>query len=556
MKKYLSYLLLILLVFNFFYNSFARRIKTSHFHTGSLKYNGVSLIVPSNYEEMSRLAVELLLARLKKLVTEKGSAVIALPTGNTPLLIYEILRNYYRSNPIWNKVTLVQIDEYIGASPEEESSFQFQLRKNLVEYLPFKKFIAINGAAEDIAAERERYERAIKKLGGIDIIFLGIGINGHVAFHEPGLKTEKSVEIVELHEVTRKANNVPYSQAITITLNEILKAKEIFLISSAKKKRNIISEALNGDISYRLPASLLRTHSNTTFIVDRSSINEETVNILSEKIKEEILEYLKGREIKIFATDLDFILTPINEGITEQVAEKLTKLAKNGIHIALLTGSSYKTVKRIFLDRLPDDFPWQNLSLYCNFGADAYRFSSQKRLIRIYPRIEMLDQQVKQIEAVIEEFKKLFPQEFVECQFENKVKATLILKPKVRTIERYNEMLDFLSAHLSKVGLFVNGSGHLDTIDISSTDKSYGLFNLRDRLNVSFSQITYVADAFAGKYGSDVPTIIQDILLFNVGFFQDVPSAVYSLALYGDLGTQVLIDAIIELKKGQDNRDQ
>lgn len=525
-----------------------RRLKIVDPSPGKLSYNGISLIVPSSYFEMSHTAVEFLLSRLREVVKKKGEAVVALPTGNTPQLMYEILRTQYKDDPIWKNLILLQIDEYAGAAPENETSFQYQLRKSLVSHLPFKKFISINGSAEDIQAERERYENVIRKLGGIDILFLGIGRNGHLAFHEPGVITSRAVEIVELQESTRKANNVSYRKAITLTLNEILRAKEIFLIASGKEKKEILSQALNGEISYSLPASLLRTHPRVTFIAERSAINEELQEKLKQRLKQEILTYLKGSEIRVFATGLDFTLTPLGQKIAPAVAEKLAELARQGVHIALITGNSYSTLKKVFLNQLPSNFPLENLSLYPNFGADGYYFTSRGRKVRIYPSISMLSLQKEMLEKTVQEFQQKFPEEFQEFIMQEDSKATILLKPRVRSRENYERLLEFLASRLSSVGLYINGTGHFGSIDIASADKSYALFNLRDRLQVGFDQIIYLGDTFGGRYGNDLPTIIPGVTVFNVGSLAGVPASVISLGLRSELGAQALLEAILELK--------
>lgn len=109
------------------------------------------------------------------------------------------------------------------------------------------------------------------KLGELDILVLGIGANGHLAFNEPGYDTDSRVGIVNLTPQTREANHAGFDSALTITLKTILSAGEIIVIASGKGKSSIVEEALLGEISLRVPASFLQHHLRTTYVVDAAA---------------------------------------------------------------------------------------------------------------------------------------------------------------------------------------------------------------------------------------------------------------------------------------------
>jgi len=252
-----------------------RRVKSREFsQAGEIKVGNIGVILNSNYEEMSRTVAERLMERMREIVREKGEVKIGLPTGNTPLRVYEILRTQFKNDPIWEKVILIQLDEYVGADPNSPESFQYQLRENLVKHVRLKKFLAINGNASDINGERLRYEKELSQLGELDILVLGIGQNGHLAFNEPGFATEDLVGVVELSPQTREVNHVDFTHAYTISLKTILQAKEIILIASGEKKREIVEKALLGEVNLNLPASFLQNHPHTTFIIDQGACSE------------------------------------------------------------------------------------------------------------------------------------------------------------------------------------------------------------------------------------------------------------------------------------------
>lgn len=229
---------------------------------------GVKVMVEPTYEEMSERACEILMKKLKKIAGEKEEVVLVLPTGRTPIRLYELLIERYKDDPVWGKVILVQLDEYVGASPEDEESFQYFLKSRLLNKLRVKRFIGINGGAKNLEEEVIRYNELLKELGSIDILVLGIGRNGHIAFNEPGFSSQLNFDIVELTEETQKVNGVTYEKAFTITVPYLLKSKFIMLLASGESKQEIIERTLKGPISKDIPASLLRGHPDCIFILD------------------------------------------------------------------------------------------------------------------------------------------------------------------------------------------------------------------------------------------------------------------------------------------------
>jgi glucosamine-6-phosphate deaminase len=148
--------------------------------------------------------------------------------------------------------------------------------------LPIKKeYIHIpNGVAGDIVEECNRYENLISKFGGIDIQILGIGVNGHIGFNEPGSSFSSKTRQIVLDESTRTVNarffasiNEVPKYAITMGIGTILKAKKILLLVSGENKKETMRRLLNGDISEDFPASILKTHPNVLVIADESAMN-------------------------------------------------------------------------------------------------------------------------------------------------------------------------------------------------------------------------------------------------------------------------------------------
>jgi glucosamine-6-phosphate deaminase len=135
-----------------------------------------------------------------------------------------------------------------------------------------------NGVAENIEKECREYDEAIENAGGIDLQLLGIGTNGHIGFNEPSDFLNLNTHLTDLTEDTIKANSrffdsideVP-TEAITMGLGSIMKAKKIILLASGEKKAEIISKLVEDKISTRVPASMLQVHPNVLVIVDKAA---------------------------------------------------------------------------------------------------------------------------------------------------------------------------------------------------------------------------------------------------------------------------------------------
>lgn len=236
----------------------------------------MEVIITKNYQKMSEVAASV----VARAITKNKKVVLALPTGKTPRELYHLLiKAYHRGKISFKKAVAFNLDEYISLSPTDKASYHFYMKENFFKFIDIKsKNIFIpDGQAKNLAAERRRYEREIKKRGGLDLVILGLGKNDHLGFNEPGSSFNSKTRVVKLSEVTRKANikffrgrKVP-NLAITMGLKTIFSAKKIILLASGKEKAEAVKKALKAPISPQIPASILRQHPNITFILDRAA---------------------------------------------------------------------------------------------------------------------------------------------------------------------------------------------------------------------------------------------------------------------------------------------
>ncbi len=207
-------------------------------------------------------------------------AVLGLATGNTPKSVYEeLIRLHKNDNLSFHNVISFNLDEYYPIGPEDNQSYTYFMRHHLFNHIDIDpKNIHIPHTSlspENIAQYCLDYEDKIMSYGGLDLQLLGIGRNGHIGFNEPGSSFESTTRLVNLHPLTRAdaqtdfgtLENVPH-QAISIGIQTILQAKRILLLALGHKKSEIVSKALNGEISIEVPASILQTIPQVEYILD------------------------------------------------------------------------------------------------------------------------------------------------------------------------------------------------------------------------------------------------------------------------------------------------
>jgi glucosamine-6-phosphate deaminase len=235
----------------------------------------------------ARSEAERALAReIAELVCAKPTAVLGLATGNTPIGVYaELARLHQRGEIDFARVVTFNLDEYLGLPPGDARSFRSWMRVELFDHVNLARenacFPDVHAPEHLLDGACARYEEAIRRTGGIDLLVLGIGRNGHIAFNEPGSERESRTRVVELAPVTRddaalafgSASAVPEC-AITMGIATILAARRIRVLAFGEKKAAIVARALAGDIGPSLPATFLREHADATLHVDRAAAAE------------------------------------------------------------------------------------------------------------------------------------------------------------------------------------------------------------------------------------------------------------------------------------------
>ena len=233
-------------------------------------------------ESMGKAAAEKASEILLDAIKEKGEANFVIATGASQ---FEFLDNLTKITSIdWSKTTMFHLDEYVGLSEDHPASFRKYLKDRFINKVHPGNFYLVKGETEDPKKECDRLNGIISQKE-IDVAFVGIGENGHLAFNDPpaDFDTEKAYIIVELDDACRRQQlgegwfksfeDVP-KKAISMSVKQILKSKHIICTVPDKRKAQAVKDCFKGEkISPDCPASILKEHKNCfVFLDDQSSI--------------------------------------------------------------------------------------------------------------------------------------------------------------------------------------------------------------------------------------------------------------------------------------------
>jgi glucosamine-6-phosphate deaminase len=228
------------------------------------------------YETKAELYPDLihrLQAEIESLRVISRSPVLALPTGNTMVPLYELITQSAESLKVstWH---CFQLDEYYPLNQDSVGkSFRTYLNHHFYSKVgaPPAFMESLDGFTSDPEAECERYEKKIAAEGGIDLAILGIGVNGHIAFNEPGSPFDSRTRLVTLEPETLKSNfkeSPPFHQAMTIGIGTLLQAKKIWVVALSKSKAQAVRSAIHEPMNSAVPASALQLHPQVTWFLD------------------------------------------------------------------------------------------------------------------------------------------------------------------------------------------------------------------------------------------------------------------------------------------------
>ena len=236
-----------------------------------------------NYHELSLAAAN----EIASLVKSKPTAVLCLASGDTPRLTCKLLAEKAAEEHInFSQCTFIGLDEWVGIPPENEGSCHYFFKHNLFDRINFSpaNIHLFNALTDEPLKECAKLDKLIFEKGGIDLIIVGVGMNGHIGFNEPGVSFDLFAHVINLDDITIAVGQKYFSkpvalkQGITLGLKHLMQARKAILMANAVKKAEVIKRALEEPVSNLFPAGIITMHPNGMVMID-----EEAASLLQNK---------------------------------------------------------------------------------------------------------------------------------------------------------------------------------------------------------------------------------------------------------------------------------
>jgi galactosamine-6-phosphate isomerase len=219
-------------------------------------------------------------AWLAEHLQEQPDALLCLATGATPMRAYELLTARRAADPqLFDRMRVLKLDEWGGLSLDDPATCEQHLRKSLVTPLNLqRRYIGFESQPADPADECTRIAHWLHEHGPIDVSVLGLGVNGHVGFNEPGDSLHPHAHVAELSEASLAHAMIADSAArpsygLTLGMADILQAGRVLLLVTGQAKRRPLERLLSGEITTNFPASLLTLHRDVLLLCDEAAMS-------------------------------------------------------------------------------------------------------------------------------------------------------------------------------------------------------------------------------------------------------------------------------------------
>lgn len=244
------------------------------------------LVIHPDYDACSVWAAYHIAGRINEAQpTAQKPFVLGLPTGSTPLGTYRKLIELNKAGKVsFEHVVTFNMDEYVGLPADHPQSYHFFMWDNFFNHINIKKenVHILDGMAKDLAAECAAYEKAIADVGGIDLFLGGVGVDGHLAFNEPGSSLSSRTRVKSLTSDTIQVNSrffggdisqVP-TTALTVGVGTVTDAREVLVLITGRNKMHALRHAVEEGISQMWTISALQLHPKAVIVCDEDSTEE------------------------------------------------------------------------------------------------------------------------------------------------------------------------------------------------------------------------------------------------------------------------------------------
>ena len=221
-------------------------------------------------------------ARVTRLVADLPSAVLGLPTGRTPVRLYaELCARHEQGRIDVSRVSTFTLDECLGLPASHPASYRTFMEAHLFAHvnLARRNIHFLDGMARSPETECVRFEAAIRRAGGLDLLILGIGGNGHIGFNEPAQALVADTHRARLAPATRRSNAALFAgrpdrvpaEALSMGVGTILRSRAVILMATGASKRDAVRAMVSGRVSPKLPASFLQLHRDVELVLDAAA---------------------------------------------------------------------------------------------------------------------------------------------------------------------------------------------------------------------------------------------------------------------------------------------
>lgn len=250
------------------------------------------LIPLENLSDVGRWSAQYIVNKINKFApTADRPFILGLPTGSSPLATYEQLVTLHKAGKVsFEHVVTFNMDEYVGLPPSHPESYYSFMHNHFFNHVDIQShnINLLDGLADDLEAECQRYEDKIKSNGKINLFMGGVGSDGHIAFNEPGSSLASRTRIKTLTQDTRLANSRFFDNdinkvpklALTIGVGTLLDAQEVLTLVTGHHKALALQAAVEGCVNHLWTVSALQLHQKAIIVCDSASTMELKVKTL------------------------------------------------------------------------------------------------------------------------------------------------------------------------------------------------------------------------------------------------------------------------------------
>jgi galactosamine-6-phosphate isomerase len=236
----------------------------------------MKIIIRDSYESISNQTAD----QLIEVMSHYQKPLLSPASGSSPLGLYKELVDRHQQNKFDHSNWLfLGLDEWVGMSAETEGSCRYRMDHDLFlpMQVPQKSICFFNGNAENLGEECNRIEKYIRQQGTIDVVVLGVGMNGHVGLNEPGTPSTLRTHVTAVDPITQKVaqkyfpEHKQLTQGITLGIANLLEANHLFILINGTHKAEITQRVIEGELSEQIPTTLLRDHKDIRFFLDKDA---------------------------------------------------------------------------------------------------------------------------------------------------------------------------------------------------------------------------------------------------------------------------------------------